>query len=418
MSSSQHQIQVKGVDKTGGAFASIKNRAASAGASIQKLVGGAFAAAGAYLGFQAIAGVINELGHLSDIAQKTSTSVDELTRAATAFNVLGIQHMGVDEIGKAFDYMAKTTGRTGMAGFYQTIEELGKIPDIATRGQQAVKLFGDAGLQLMPLINGASTSTEALKTVVDAMPGVPQAAADAGKGAADAMALYVKQVKSFWLQGLSFIANKLNNDYTGDVRTAALRAGNYLEYYTKRAVSKCLTWWKKYTGAWSAIGSAIGGAVGGFREKGWRGIAEGWSIGWESGIEELAETIIEADKLDEERTKKFEKNYKDRELVITKFSGALKGAAKSSGDATGNKKEDDKKGLKGLAAAAKSLPALRNDLIFGGSNDALKMQLRGASTQNEMKVQTETLKQIADNTKKTAEGVEDQKKEEPLKVID
>lgn len=416
MSSSQHQIQVKGVDKTGGAFASIKNRAASAGASIQKLVGGAFAAAGAYLGFRAVAGGINELGHLSDIAQKTSTSVDELTRAATAFNVLGIQHMGVDEIGKAFDYMAKTTGRTGMAGFYQTLEELGKIPDAAARGQEAMRIFGKSGMELMPLVNAADTTVDALQTVVNAMPGVPQAAADVGDAAADAMAFAANQVKSVWLQGLGFLANKINNDYTGDVRTAALRAGNYLEYYTKRAVSKCLTWWKKYTGAWSAVGSAIGGAVGGFREKGWRGIAEGWSIGWESGIEELAETIIEADKLDEERTARWRKNYEDRAAVIEHFAKAYDRAAISLAkrNATDN---GGGNGLKGLASAAKSLPALRNDLIFGGSNDALKMQLRGASTQNEMKVQTATLKQIADNTKKTAEGVEDQKKEEPLKVI-
>lgn len=413
MSSSQHQIQVKGVDKTGGAFASIKNRAASAGASIQKLVGGAFAAAGAYLGFQAIAGGINELGHLSDIAQKTSTTVDELTRAATAFNVLGIQNMGVDEIGKAFDYMAKTTGRTGMAGFYQTLEELGKIPDAAARGQKAMQIFGRSGLEFMPLISAADTAVDALQTVVNAMPGVPQAAADAGDAAADAMAFASNQVKSVWLQGLGFLANKINNDYTGDVRTAALRAGNYLEYYTKRAVSKCITWWKKYTGAWSAIGSAIGGAVGGFREKGWRGIAEGWSIGWESGIEELAVTIIEADKLDEERTARWRKNYEDRAAVIEHFAKAYDRAAISLA-----KRNATDNGLKGLASAAKSLPAIRNDLIFGGSNDALKMQLRGASTQNEMKEQTKTLKQIADNTKKTAEGVEDQKKEEPLKVID
>lgn len=417
MSSSQHQIQVKGVDQTGGVFASIKNRAASAGASMQKMVGGAFAAAGAYLGFRAVAGGINELGHLSDIAQKTSTTVDELTRAATAFNVLGIQHMGVDEIGKAFDYMAKTTGRTGMAGFYQTLEELGKIPDVAARGQNAMKIFGRSGLEFMPLINAAGTSVGALKTVVNAMPDVSQAAADAGDASADAMVFAEKQVKSVWLKGLGFLANKINNDYTGDVRTAALRAGNYLEYYTKRAVSKCLTWWKKYTGAWRAIGSAIGGAVGGFREKGWRGIAEGWSIGWESGIEELAETIIEADRLDEERTARWHKDYEDRAEAIEQFAKAYDRAAipLAKRNATDN---GGGNGLKGLASAAKSLPALRNDLIFGGSNDALKMQLRGASTQNEMKVQTATLKQIADNTKKTAEGVEDQKKEEPLKVID
>lgn len=199
MSQSTHQIKVKGVDQTGGAFSSIKNRAAATGAQVRSMLGGALAAAGAYLGFRAVKGGIDELGHLSDIAQKTSTSVGELTQTAAAMGALGIQNMGVDQLAKSFDYMAKTTGRTGMAGFYQTIAELGKIEDVAQRGQEAMKIFGRSGMEFMPLINAADTSVEALQTVVAAMPKVPQSAADAGDAMSDAMGFAANQVKSIWL---------------------------------------------------------------------------------------------------------------------------------------------------------------------------------------------------------------------------
>ena len=54
------------------------------------MIGGAVAAAGAYMGTKAIVSTVQELGSLSDIAQRTKTSVEELTQATTAFNILGI----------------------------------------------------------------------------------------------------------------------------------------------------------------------------------------------------------------------------------------------------------------------------------------------------------------------------------------
>ena len=122
MSKSTHQFEIKGVDKSAGAFGSIKNRAAATSTQIRSMVGGALGALGAYFTFRSIKGGIDELGHLSDIAQKTNTSVGDLTQTAAAMNALGIQNMGVDQLGKAFDYMAKTTGRSGMEGFYKTVE--------------------------------------------------------------------------------------------------------------------------------------------------------------------------------------------------------------------------------------------------------------------------------------------------------
>ena len=125
MSKSTHQIAVKATDQTAGAFSSIRARASAASSKLRSMLGGALAAAGAYMGLRSIVSGINELGKLSDIAQKSSVSVDDLTKSATALSVLGIQNMGVEQMAKAFTMMEKNTGRTGMEGFYQTIDELG-----------------------------------------------------------------------------------------------------------------------------------------------------------------------------------------------------------------------------------------------------------------------------------------------------
>lgn len=118
MSSSTHQIKVKANDQTAGAFASIQKRAQAAGINIRKMLGGALAAAGGYLGVKAFMNGVDTLGRMSDVAMKASVSVDELTQASTALNILGIQGMGIDRIAQSFALMAKNTGRTGLSGFY------------------------------------------------------------------------------------------------------------------------------------------------------------------------------------------------------------------------------------------------------------------------------------------------------------
>ena len=49
MTQSTHQVAAKGVDKTGAMFQSIGARAKATGAQIRSVMGGAIAAAGAYL---------------------------------------------------------------------------------------------------------------------------------------------------------------------------------------------------------------------------------------------------------------------------------------------------------------------------------------------------------------------------------
>jgi len=69
------------------------------------MLGAAIAAGATYLGVKAFMAGADELGRLSDVAMKASTSVDELTSAATAFSILGI-NADVNSIATAFTKMA------------------------------------------------------------------------------------------------------------------------------------------------------------------------------------------------------------------------------------------------------------------------------------------------------------------------
>lgn len=412
MSRSTHQFEIKGVDKSAGAFGSIKGRAAATSAQIRSMVGGAIAAAGAYLSFRAIAGGVNELGHLSDVAQKTSTDVGELTRTAAAFSALGV-NMGVDQIGKAFDYMAKSTGRTGMEGLYQTLAELGKIPDVSDRAQEAMKVFGCSGMEFMPLINAADTSVEALETVVNAMPAIPQSAADAGDAMSDAMGFAAKQVKSIWLQGLGAICGWFDNEYKGGVREASLQAGNYMEYYAKMAVTKCLAWYQKVQEYLKRFGDYVGAFVGSLMGGGGFGDAvEMASQAWDQALRQYDDVAAEIDEREAARTERFKREFEERAIAIEKFQGAYDKAAIS----IAKRKEIAAANAEDIAGGSRT--RISNDLVLGGSNAATRMQILGPTLQSESKKQTAILERIADNTEKTADNTEETASAEPLGVIE
>lgn len=411
MASANLTMGINGVDKTGAAFNSVKWKAKATGLSIKNALGGALAFAGAYFGLRSLKSGIDELGHLSDIAQKTSTSVGELTQMTGAMSALGIQNMGVDQLAKAFDYMAKTTGKTGMAGFYETIGELGKIEDVATRGQEAMKVFGRSGMELMPLINAADTSVDALRTVVNALPKVPQAAANAGDAMSDAMGFAANQAKSIWLQGLGSICGWFDNEYKGGVREASLQAGNYMEYYAKVAVAKCITWYRKiqeylkrYGDFWGTlIGAKMGGAS-------WSEALNMATDAYDEAAEEYEKVADELEKKEQARTERFKRNFEERTIAIQKFQGAYDQAAVSIAD---RKKKD---GLDDSSVGGK-LPTVKNDLIMAGSNEARKLQILGPQLQSETKKQTGLLQKIADNTKSTADNTEHDA-DNPQGVID
>ena len=401
MSQATHQLAIKGKDQTGAAFASIEGRAAAAAAKMRSALGGALSAVGAYFSLRAVADGVNQLGHLSDVAQKTSTNVDELTRATAAMGVLGI-NQNVEGLAKAFALMEKNTGRSGLQGFYDTIAELGKVPDASDRAAAAMKVFGRSGMEFMPLINAAHASTLALEDVVNAMPNIPQAAADAGDDAADAMLISANAVKSIWLQGLGAICRWFGEDYEGGVRQAALNAANSLTYYTKIAVTRCMEYFRKLqayiTPTFDAIGSFIGAKIGG---GSW---ADAWQMAgqtFDQSMDEMEDRIEEIGQLAEERIERVTKAFEDQEIAIDRFAKSYGKAAIST---AARKIELGEGG--DLAEAAKA-PAIRNELMMGGSNDALRTAMIGPQIQSESKKQTAILERIAKNTEKTADNTED-----------
>ena len=104
MSKSSHQIAVTGVDQTAKTFQSIQARAIATGRRISSVMGGAIAAAGAYLSFRSIKSGIDELGSLSDMAMKAGTSVEVLTKTSTAFQVAGL-NIGTGQLVRSMQYL-------------------------------------------------------------------------------------------------------------------------------------------------------------------------------------------------------------------------------------------------------------------------------------------------------------------------
>ena len=300
-----------------------------------------------------------------------------------------------------------------MEGFYQTIAELGKIPDVSDRAQEAMKVFGRSGMEFMPLINAADTSVEALETVVNAMPAIPQSAANAGDAMGDAMGFAAKQVKSIWLQGLGAICGWFDNEYAGGVREASLTAGNYMEYYAKMAVTKCLGWYqkiqeylKRYGDFWGAlIGAKMGGAS-------WGEAFDMADKAFAQAIRQYDDVAAEIDATEAARTERFKREFEERAIAIEKFQGAYDKAAISIA------KRQDKAAEKAEAEEVARQTRISNELILGGSNAATRLQILGPTLQSESKKQTAILERIAKNTEKTADHTEETASAEILGVIE
>ena len=395
------------------------------GLNIKKMLGGALAAAAGYLGVRAVINGIDTLGRMSDMAMKASTSVDELTQASTALNILGIQGMGIDRLAQAFALMAKNTGKTGLSGFYEMIGELGKIQDVSKRTEAAMKVFGKAGIEFMPLINAAKDGTQSLQTLIDAMPKVPQVAADAGDALSDAKTIGVEGFKNLWLEAIASISQDIDDKFQGGIRQAALDGVAYFSFFVKAS-------WTKLTGFFTAVSLGVQGLGDSFTSifsnlfdyyKSFFGAVGKWiwdvvNVSWDdiksNGVfgkansnftkamdkaaakltqnidfEAIGDSINKTDsKLAELR-----RNLDNQLTRNEKATEAYNLAAKSTGDRL---REDNTSGV------MKSKAKIDNKLILGGSNEATKLALLGPQTQQEMKKQTNILKEIRDNTKQTA----------------
>ncbi len=376
MSKSVHQFEVRGVDKTAGAFSSVQSRAAAASAKLRKMLGGALAAAGAYLGVRAISRTINRLGELSDLAMRTGTSVDELTSSALAFQIAGLP-MTVESMATALQYMQKNTGQKGLESFFVAAKKIAEINDGAARGKKLVETFGRAGLQLQPLVSNGADAVDKFRRLAALMPRVTDSAANAGDEIADAQKILGTGIQSLWQRTIGKVCSLWAEDFPGGVRAGALNAINWIEYTMKKIFNTITKWGAKIGQAGEALFN-------------WLVNDYTWDQAWD-----------EYDRVSEQLEKDMEAQRAKIEADREKYLEELR---KASVDDLAN--VFAKKGAGGGSGAGAS-QRITNDLVLGGSNAARRMMILGPTFQSEMKKQTAELEKIRENTEKTAENTED-----------
>ena len=411
MANANLTMGVTGIDKTGAAFNSVKMRAKATGASIRAALGGALAAAGAYLSFRSIKSGIEELGRLDDIAAKTSTDVNEITKAVNGLQILGIA-TDINSFAKALQLMEKNTGRSGLGGFYETISAIGKIPDVAERGKAAIQAFGRSGLEFMPVINAASNGTAALEGVINAMRGVSSAAARAGDDVADGMKIASETFRSLWLDAIGGIAEKLTGHLPTSFRQSMAVIMAYVDYYARSIGDIWDGMVRRISGffdVFRARGGALGAGISATWEKlfgsggswgdVWKTVQDAWNAPFEETERDLEEldnrTMARAEKLAQalEAANKLQSNY-DNAAKGGRGTSAAPLAAQTAGEIIGT-------------AAAKAAQRVTNQLMLSGSSAANRLSVLGPEYQNETKKQTDLLRKIAQNTEKTAENTDD-----------
>ena len=247
------KLKVSAVNTTGRVFKSIATSALGVTTSIAKW--GAVAGAGALAAFAVTA---KKLGELSDVAQSAGTTTEEITKLSTALGVLGVKGSSPEELASAFQKMTKATGQVGMEGFHNVIAEIAKLPDITDRSAAAMKVFGRAGMQFMPIIEGAAKNgIDALKDVEAGMPGISQAAADAGDAFADSMDIMKAGAAKVWNEGMMKVASHITGEFTDDVRTSALVCAAQMEYFAKAAWIHIEPFFTQTSAAFAQLGNMI-----------------------------------------------------------------------------------------------------------------------------------------------------------------
>lgn len=249
----QITLRVAAVDATARVFKSVASSAMSVTASIAKW--GVDAAVDA---IRAFASAAKSLSELSDTAMRAGASAKDLTQLSTALNVIGIKGASVDELATAFQRMTKATDETGTAGFEKVIGKLSQLSTEQERAVAAQKVFGRTGLNFLPLIDmAAKDGVESIKGITAAMPGVSDAAAQAGDKVWDSFTVMGNGVKSIWYEVVGKISSWIDSKFAGGVREAAMKAVAYMRYFAKVSWAYIKPFFDDFWGAFKSLASLI-----------------------------------------------------------------------------------------------------------------------------------------------------------------
>lgn len=251
--STQLTLKVAAIDATARVFKRVASSAMSVTNSIAKWGSVAAVAAGG-----AFALAAKSLGELSDTAMRAGASAKDLTQLSTALNVIGIKGASVDELATAFQRMTKETGEMGTAGFEKVIGKLSQLSTEQERAAAAQKVFGRTGLNFLPLIDmAAKDGVESIKGITAAMPGVSDAAAQAGDKVWDSFTVMGNGVKSIWYEVVGKISSWIDSEFAGGVREAAMKAVAYMRYFARVSWAYIKPFFDDFWGAFSSLASLL-----------------------------------------------------------------------------------------------------------------------------------------------------------------
>ena len=363
------------------------------------------------------------LGELSDAAAQAGASADEIQRLSQALGQAGVRGASVDTISNALARMAKTTGRTGIAGLRETLAEIAALPDEAARIVALSDTFGKAlGPQFAALVRqGPDALREGLDGVVAAMPRLSDSVVDAGDAIADGMGSIRTSIRNGWDQMLVSVAQSVATHFGADsFRELGARVGAYVEYYAQLAIRNLVPLWdhlkfyaanlpRLFGAAFRDIGDAIHanltrgldalgrflpalriytrafGAAGNLSAGDWEGAWETLTSGpaaQEAGsnlgavLAEFAgrEFVTHADDLDAKLAERLAA-VSGLDEAMGKLATGATAAAEDAFDEAADSAAD--LGKAGAAAAKKTAEAWRGaGAVMAGSYEALKLAIR------------------------------------------
>ena len=222
MARTQVQLQLRGQDQTGQAFASVAKRADKAFAALKQRAGMLKLTAGvvgiAYAAKKAIDGMADLYTH----AQRAGTSADSLNRITQALDTVNIAGANTDQISNAMARMAQVTGKVGEAGFKEVLANIAALGDEKDRLEELGRVFGRRfGRNLAPLVRqGPEALQEGLDGVMASMPELSSAGVDTAADVQTAMSHAGKTLKAAWWSALSSVLQGFKSVFGVDLNEA------------------------------------------------------------------------------------------------------------------------------------------------------------------------------------------------------
>lgn len=233
MADTSIRVGLQGVDKTGGAFASVAKRADAAMGAFRRIAGVAIGALAVGKITGAAVSAVNALGLISDQAQRIGTSAVYAQQLERALQHVGVVGVNMDNLASAFGRMQKETGASGAKGFEDQMRRIAGMGDEQARVNELVRVFGgEMGGKFAHLVRqGPDAFAEGLAGVMAAMPAVSESAVAAGDAAADALALAGATAKVAWQQAMGDMAASIQDKLGMSLSEAMGRAIAYVRWF-------------------------------------------------------------------------------------------------------------------------------------------------------------------------------------------